>query len=128
MLDYPAPITRSYLTIADIMAAAAAQYGLTVKDLRSSCRKRSVALPRQVSGYLCRELTNRSFTQIAIRHARDHTTMIHAYWKIARLLETDPVLAANVAAIRAALQNRSTEIPLPRRCEPGAIPAPTEGS
>jgi chromosomal replication initiator protein len=119
---------RPVLTIADIMAATAAHYGLTMTELRSSCRKRAVALPRQVSGYLCREFTDRSFTLIGHRHARDHTTMIHAYWKIARLLETDPALAADVDAIRATLKNRSTEIPLPGRCEPGAIPAPTEGS
>ncbi len=71
-------------------------------DIVSKRRTADVVLPRQVAMYLARELTPLSFPSIG-RHLayRDHTTIMHGYQKIARLIESDPAIRDAVVAIKA---------------------------
>jgi Bacterial dnaA protein helix-turn-helix len=64
--------------IADIRRAVAAHYGLTDADMVSHDRHRRLARPRQVAMYLARELTGKSYGDIARVFKRDHSTVIHA--------------------------------------------------
>lgn len=60
------------------------KFGLKMTDMESSKRTRSIAYPRQIAMYLCRELTDLSFPKIGESFGgRDHTTVIHACDKIA---------------------------------------------
>jgi chromosomal replication initiator protein len=62
-----------------IQMEVADYYGLRPIEMVSQRRGRSVAWPRQVAMYLCRELTPHSLPSIG-KHfgGRDHTTVIHA--------------------------------------------------
>jgi chromosomal replication initiator protein len=66
------------------------RFGVTMSDLTSERRAQSIVYPRQVAMYLSRELTDSSLPKIG-KHfgGRDHTTVIHATSKIARLIRED---------------------------------------
>ncbi|ABB13937.1 MULTISPECIES: chromosomal replication initiator protein DnaA [Carboxydothermus] len=81
------------ITIPLIQQVVANFYGLTVDDLKAKKRTKSVAFPRQVAMYLCRELTDASLPKIGEEFGgRDHTTVIHAHEKIQQDLQSDPNL------------------------------------
>ncbi len=80
--------TDKPLTIQQIQEATASQFDLSVKELKSKKRTRSIAFPRQLSMYLARELTNSSYAEIGEEFGgRDHSTVIHAENKIEEKLE-----------------------------------------
>lgn len=81
------------ITIASIKKAVAKYYGITIKDMDSAKRNRSLAFPRQIAMYLSKEMTDHSLPQIGDAFGgRDHTTVLHACKKITAELETDPGL------------------------------------
>jgi chromosomal replication initiation ATPase DnaA len=80
----PIPTVRAEFThrlraIKRIQLEVADYYGLKPIEMISQRRGRSVAWPRQVAMYLCRQLTPHSLPSIG-RHfgGRDHTTVLHA--------------------------------------------------
>jgi chromosomal replication initiation ATPase DnaA len=74
---------------------------VTIHDLESSSRKRAHVRPRQIAIYFARELSGRSFPEIARRFGgRDHTTAIHSCNKVRCERESNPVFAAELEAIR----------------------------
>ena len=66
------------------------RFGLSKAELIGDKRSQNIVYPRQVAMYLSRELTDSSLPKIG-RHfgGRDHTTVIHATSKIARLIRED---------------------------------------
>lgn len=65
-------------------------YKIKIEDFSSKKRTRSIAFPRQIAMYLCRELTDLSLPKIGEEFGgRDHTTVIHAYEKISKDIESD---------------------------------------
>lgn len=90
------------LTCADIVAAVARFYRISVTDLLSHRKHASVTNPRQVAMYLAKILTPNSFVEIGRRMGdRDHTTVMHAVAKIQKLLAGgDDKLADQIAYIR----------------------------
>ncbi|SEM83389.1 chromosomal replication initiator protein DnaA [Lihuaxuella thermophila] len=81
------------ISIQEIQQEVSAYYRLRVDDLKSKKRTKTVAFPRQIAMYLCRELTDYSLPKIGEDFGgRDHTTVIHAHEKISRILEDDPQL------------------------------------
>ncbi|MQA16112.1 MAG: chromosomal replication initiator protein DnaA, partial [Pseudonocardiaceae bacterium] len=66
-----------------IMAVTAEFYGVTIDDLCGPGKTKQLALARQISMYLCRELTDLSLPRIGQTFGgRDHTTVMHADKKI----------------------------------------------
>ncbi|MCG8540980.1 MAG: chromosomal replication initiator protein DnaA [Clostridia bacterium] len=96
----PKQITISY--IKDIIAQ---QYNVKVEDLNSKRRVRSITYPRQVAMYLCRELTDLSLPKIGEDFGgRDHTTVIHAYDKIRKDMESNSDFKSKVEKILKEIQ------------------------
>jgi chromosomal replication initiator protein len=70
-----------------IIAQTAAYFGLSIDDLCGPSRSRVLVTGRQISMYLCRELTELSLPKIGQQFGgRDHTTVMHADKKIRQLL------------------------------------------
>src|SRR6266536_596241 len=66
------------------------RFGLSRKQLCGDKRSQNIVYPRQVAMYLSRELTDSSLPKIGREFGgRDHTTVIHATSKIARLIRED---------------------------------------
>ncbi|APF40993.1 chromosomal replication initiator protein DnaA [Neomicrococcus aestuarii] len=88
------------ITSAQIIAATADYFNLTVDELNSKSRTRTLVTARQIAMYLLRELTDMSLPRIGAElGGRDHTTVIHAERKIRELM-----------AERRAIFNQVTEL------------------
>lgn len=93
-------------TIAEIQQAVCAEFGISVIAMKSDCRRREIARPRQVAMYLCRLLTPRSLPDIAWYFGeRHHTTALHASRTVPALLAIDQDLAHSVLRVMDALRN-----------------------
>ena len=66
------------ITVDEIQKTVADHFNLKQADLLSERRTRSVARPRQMAMYLCKQHTTRSYPDIGRRFGgRDHTTVLH---------------------------------------------------
>ncbi|SHK38940.1 chromosomal replication initiator protein DnaA [Selenomonas ruminantium] len=78
------------VTMDVIQEIVASYFKIKIEDLHSKKRTRTIAYPRQIAMYLCRELTETSLPQIGqFFGGRDHTTVLHAYDKINQDKESD---------------------------------------
>ena len=84
-----------------IKKAVCKKYGIKLADIESSKRKREFSHPRQIAMYLCREMTDSSLPKIGEYFGgRDHTTVLHAYDKIAAEIQNNEVLADEIRQLR----------------------------
>ena len=68
-----------------IQEIVAKYFSIDKKEFAGEKRSNDIAFPRQIAMYLCREVANMSFPQIGIDFGnRDHSTVMHAYKKIAK--------------------------------------------
>ncbi len=81
MVGEPATITTE--TIRDIICR---HFNLSMEEIRSKSRKRSIAWPRQVAMYLARRYTDASLEIIGRGFNRDHATVIHSVNRIEKQL------------------------------------------
>jgi chromosomal replication initiator protein DnaA len=73
-----------------IKEVTAKYFNITVEDMNSKKRTRSISLPRQVAMYITREITDLSLPRIGEEFGgRDHSTVIHACSKIAEEMTTN---------------------------------------
>ncbi len=71
------------ITPSVILEATSQLFGIPIDELISKSRSRPLVNARQVGMYVCRELTDLSFPQIAKAFGKgDHTTVMHAVSKI----------------------------------------------
>jgi chromosomal replication initiator protein len=78
------------VSIERIQTAVIDRFGLSMEELCGDRRSQNIVYPRQVAMYLSRELTDASLPKIGREFGgRDHTTVIHATSKIARLIRED---------------------------------------
>lgn len=88
------------ITSAQILGQTADYFKLSLEELCSKSRTRTLVTARQIAMYLCRELTDMSLPKIGQElGGRDHTTVIHADRKIRELM-----------AERRAIYNQVTEL------------------
>ena len=79
--------------IRDIAIAAAKHFGLSLSDLRSASRRRTVVDARNITAHLARTHLGQSLQQIGqYLGGRDHTTILHGIRKVDEQLERDPAL------------------------------------
>ena len=78
------------VSIKGIQDIVSDRFGLSLEELCGDKRSQNIVYPRQVAMYLSRELTDSSLPKIGKEFGgRDHTTVIHATSKIARLIKED---------------------------------------
>jgi chromosomal replication initiator protein len=78
------------ISIDRIQELVCERFGVTHAELTGERRSQNIVYPRQVAMYLSRELTDSSLPKIGKEFGgRDHTTVIHATSKIARLIRED---------------------------------------
>src|SRR5438128_898438 len=78
------------VSIKRIQDLVAERFSLSLEELCGEKRSQNIVYPRQVAMYLSRELTDSSLPKIGKEFGgRDHTTVIHATSKIARLIRED---------------------------------------
>jgi chromosomal replication initiator protein len=78
------------ITIEIIQKFVSEYYQLKIGELKSRNNSKSVAMPRQIAMYLCKNLTNASLPEIGKSFGgKHHSTVIHSIRKIEDLRKTD---------------------------------------
>jgi chromosomal replication initiator protein len=78
------------LNVEFIQKMVADHFKIKLTDLKSDKRLKNFVIPRQMAIYLCRELTKCSYPEIGEKFGgKDHSTVIYAVKKVAKLLEHD---------------------------------------
>jgi len=94
------PKESKLITPEIIQKEVAQYYKLKVEQLNGKKRVKSIALPRQVAMYLCRELTDCSFPELGEKFGgKDHTTIMYACRKIKQHKEHDKTLSRDIEQI-----------------------------
>ena len=101
---------QSNLSIEIIQKAVADYYSLGINDLKGKKRNRKVVYPRQLSMYICREMTDFSLTEIGEFYGgKDHTTVMHSIKKIEEELLTDPKLDSTIESLKRQIKELSSK-------------------
>lgn len=83
-----------------ILKTIADFFDVSEESLVGKRRTASVALPRQVGMYIFRELTSLSLKEVGSKFGgRDHTTVLHAYNKISKLIKNNKEFSSKVDKI-----------------------------
>ncbi|MEV8149349.1 chromosomal replication initiator protein DnaA [Arthrobacter sp. NPDC080073] len=88
------------ITADQILKQTAEYFKLSMEELCSKSRTRTLVTARQIAMYLCRELTDMSLPKIGQElGGRDHTTVIHADRKIRELMAERRVIYNQVTEL-----------------------------
>lgn len=94
--DQPKEVTPSL-----IIEVVAEHFGVNPDDITSKKRNSEFVLPRQISMYLCRKLTDTSLSNIGkYLGKKDHTTVMHGIQKIESEIETNEDIRNKVDIIK----------------------------
>lgn len=94
--DKPKEITPSY-----ILKEVCDEYNVLIEDVAGKKRDAKFVEPRFIVMYLCRELTDASFKEIAkILGKKDHTTVMHGVKDIEERIKAEEELSTRVKAIK----------------------------
>ncbi|WP_241962903.1 chromosomal replication initiator protein DnaA [Thalassorhabdomicrobium marinisediminis] len=94
------------LTIEEIQRKVSEHYDIRLSDMLGPKRTRTLARPRQVAMWLCKQMTTRSLPEIGRKFGkRDHTTIMHGVRKIDELRQSDSQIADDLELLRRALED-----------------------
>lgn len=94
------------ISVENIIKSVATIYDVRVSDLKSTSRSKDVAFPRQVAMYLAKEMMNDSLMKLSTAFGgKTHSTLLHAWKKIAGQVETDETLRRQIDMARRNLES-----------------------
>ncbi len=92
---------RQTVTHKKILTTVSKYYNIPQSDIVGSKRNKEIVLPRQISIYLMRKELSLSYPKIGgIMGGRDHTTIIHGYEKIAKLMTQDEDISTDLIKLK----------------------------
>jgi len=91
------------ILFADVIYAVSRATGVTPREIRSRDRTQRVAIARQMAMYLMRELTSESWEKIGLHVKRDHSTVMHGHFQIAKRVAAAPGFRESMAVTRTAI-------------------------
>jgi chromosomal replication initiator protein len=93
------------ISVENILKSVATIFGVRVNDLRGGSRSKAIAFPRQVAMYLAKEMINESLMRLSSAFGgKTHSTLLHAWKKIANQVETDEMLRRQIDMARRNLE------------------------
>jgi chromosomal replication initiator protein len=88
------------ITPTEILRVVAAHYGLKVADIKQKSNAKTIAFPRQVAMYLCKDLTDLSYPEIGKLFAdKHHSTVMYSVQQIKKMIDADAQFARTVEAL-----------------------------
>lgn len=85
-------------------------YDVTLDDLTSGDRSRAVVNARQAAMYLCRVMTELSLPRIGeLFGGRDHTTVMHAYRKVSKLIEEKKQISSEIEELKSRIHQEASK-------------------
>jgi chromosomal replication initiator protein len=88
------------ITPSEILRVVAAHYGLKVTDIKQKSNAKTIAFPRQVAMYLCKDLTDLSYPEIGKLFAdKHHSTVMYSVQQIKKMMDADAQFARTVEGL-----------------------------
>jgi chromosomal replication initiator protein len=88
------------ITPSEILRVVATHYGLKVTDIKQKSNAKTIAFPRQVAMYLCKELTDKSYPEIGkLFGDKHHSTVMYSVQQIKKMIDADMQFARTVEAL-----------------------------
>lgn len=84
------------------------QFKVSIDELTSRSRKRSVTFPRQIAMYLTRKFTDQSLSDIGQLYNRDHSTVLHAIRTITREMAKETSVSEQIDLLCRKLKSRQS--------------------
>lgn len=95
---------KKHLALEEIIKIIAEFYNTDSKQIYEKTRKKEIVYIRQITMYILREYFNISYPAIGKEIGnRDHTTVMHAYEKIEKVMKEDPGLIQEIEQLRSIL-------------------------
>lgn len=92
-----------------IQKTIADEYQISITDLKSKKRDKKFVVPRQIAIYIARELTEISYTELGNEFGgKDHSTIMHAYEKIADQIKIDPSMESKIQLFIRKIKNANS--------------------
>jgi chromosomal replication initiator protein len=89
-----------------VLEKVSSYFNFSKDDLKKNKRNKNLVLPRQIAMYLIRELTELSFPEIGVFFgAKHHTTILYAYKKIKKDINSNKKLKSIVDSITQEIKN-----------------------
>ena len=92
-------MSENEITPENIIETCSKFYGVKKEDIYSDKRTKTIALARQVSMYIIKELTNYSYPKIGSVIGKDHSTIIYAIKTVTNMMENDEAFRFNVEGL-----------------------------
>ena len=94
------------ITIKIVQEVVSKYYKVKESALKGKKRTKSIAFPRQVAMYLCREFTEASFPEVGNQFGgKDHTTVMYACRKMEERKEKDKILMNELKELKKLLKS-----------------------
>ena len=93
------------VSVENIQSAVAKMYGISIADILSEKKVRTIAEPRLVAMYLSRVLTKHSSTEIGEAFARNHATILYAEKQVPKLCAKNESLRMTVSQLERQLKH-----------------------
>jgi chromosomal replication initiator protein len=91
---------KKLITVDFIQRCISEEFGISLQDIKTKRRNKTIVLPRQIAMYLSRELTDLSLPEIGqFFGGKDHTTVLHSYNKIKGEINVNPALKERVESV-----------------------------
>jgi chromosomal replication initiator protein len=88
------------ITPTEILRVVAAHYGLKVTDIKAKSNAKTIAFPRQVAMYMCKELTDLSYPEIGkLFNDKHHSTVMYSVQQIKKMMDSDQQFARTVESL-----------------------------
>jgi len=97
---------NTILTMEDIQRLVADYYDIRYTDIVGKRKPASIAMPRQVAMYLCRDMTSYSLPAIGEAFGKNHATVLYAVRVVESRLKEESSLRQEVNSIRQKLAKR----------------------
>jgi chromosomal replication initiator protein len=93
-------------SVESIQRTVADYYKVSVSDLKSPRRTKTLVYPRQIAMYLCKKIARSSFPEIGAKFGgKDHTTVMHACRKIESLIEGNLNLQQEISILEKTIRH-----------------------
>lgn len=104
--EYIPAVSDKKYSIIDIQRQTCEYFNISIDEMLSKKRARSLVMPRHIAMFLVRNITSASLEEIGEAFGnRDHSTVKHAYEKIKSSVNTDSNINSAVENIKQALLN-----------------------
>jgi chromosomal replication initiator protein len=88
------------ITPTEILRVVATHYGLKVAEIKAKSNAKTIAFPRQVAMYMCKELTDLSYPEIGkLFNDKHHSTVMYSVQQIKKMIDADQQFARTVDSL-----------------------------